>query len=118
MSKGKKKASKKPKPDYDEKIQINASFEELIKMAAEGTKNKPIPHPMTRRQLYRWILKHGCEQASLPDQTTAFVIYFENPRTGGYATLNTPIGDREMRPTTVRAICMSLGIEIPPDLGE
>ncbi len=71
---------------------------------------------MTRRQLYRWIINHGCDQSPLPEFTTARCIYFENLKTGGYATLNTPIDDREMLPETVREICISLNIETPPNL--
>jgi len=71
---------------------------------------------MTRRELYYYIKGHKCEEVFLPEGN-ARCVYFENPKTGGYATLNTPIDDREMFPTTIRAICISLGIEIPPNLG-
>lgn len=73
---------------------------------------------MTKRELYQWILKKGCKQIPLPDSTTMKAIYFENPRTGGYAILNTPVDDRKMFPATVLAICLSLNIEIPPNVGE
>jgi hypothetical protein len=71
---------------------------------------------MTKRQLYNWILEHGCKQHALPNQTTMRLIYFENPRTGGYATLNIPIDDKEMYPNTIVAICVSLNIELPPKI--
>jgi hypothetical protein len=45
-----------------------------------------------------------------------YILKTPKQKTGGYATLNTPIDDREMFPTTIRAICISLGIEIPPNL--
>lgn len=71
---------------------------------------------MTRRQLYNYILnEHKCTQRVLPEGQ-ARCIYFENPKNDRYATLNTPIDDREMLPATVRAICLALGIPIPSAL--
>lgn len=71
---------------------------------------------MTRRELYNYITQtHKCKQRVLPEGE-ARCIYFENPKNSGYATLNTPIDDREMFPATVRAICLSLGIPIPAAL--
>ena len=69
---------------------------------------------MTRRELYYYIKGHGCIEVFLPEGA-ARCVYFENPKTNGYATLNTPIDDREVYPTTVRAICLGLGIELPPN---
>lgn len=36
----KKKVGKKPKSKYQEKVKVNASFEEMLKMAAEGDKKE------------------------------------------------------------------------------
>ncbi len=72
---------------------------------------------MTKREFYRWALNHGCSQKPLPDtNTTAFCVILENPKTGGYATLNTPIDDRLMNPETVMRMAVALNIEIPSNL--
>ncbi len=68
--------------------------------------------PMTRADLYDWIIAHDCEAQPL-DEYRAKVLYFVNPSKGGQAWLNLPINESPVKDYTICSICSSLQIPIP-----